>query len=402
MPDPTLATGPTRSADEVRKFPCKQCGAGLSFAPGQSVLECPYCGYREEVPVTPQAIQEYDLDTALSEIPHQEGWGTERRSLRCENCGATTTFAPGQVAGECAFCGSKKVVEEPSSQQLIRPESLIPFTVKRDEAVRLFREWISHLWFRPNNLKHAGQLAKITGTYLPFWTYDAFTSSYWTAEAGYHYYETEHYTETDSNGNTVQKSRQVQKTRWVPASGHRQDFFDDELVCASKGLPPKLIAGICPYQLEHLVPYEAAFLAGFVAEEYQVGLDEGWQTAQGRMQQQVDARCGRDVPGDTHRFLRVQTAYSHKSFKHLMLPVWVAAYLYNGESYRFLVNGQTGQTSGEAPLSWWKIAGAVLLVAIIVAIILLILRARDGSMHSQVEVGLLWLRSTTLATGFSF
>ena len=79
MPDPTLATAPTRAADEVRKFPCKQCGAGLTFAPGQSVLECPYCGYREEVPVTPQAIQEYDLDTALSLIPHQEGWGTERR-----------------------------------------------------------------------------------------------------------------------------------------------------------------------------------------------------------------------------------------------------------------------------------------------------------------------------------
>jgi len=394
-----LVTGPTRSADEVRKFPCKQCGAGLAFAPGQSVLECPYCGYREEVPVTQQAIQEYCLDTALSQIPHQEGWGTERRTLRCENCGATTTFAPGQVAGECAFCGSNKVVEENTNKQLIRPESLVPFTVKREEAVKCFREWISRLWFRPNNLKHAGQLAKISGTYLPFWTYDAFTSSHWTAEAGYHYYVTESYTETDSNGNTVQKTRQVQKTRWVPASGFRQDFFDDELVCASKGLPPKLIAGICPFQLESLIPYEASFLAGFVAEEYQVGLEEGWSTAQGRMEVEVQARCGRDVPGDTHRFLQVQTAFSHKSFKHLLLPVWVAAYLYNGQSYRFLVNGQTGKTSGEAPLSWWKIAGAVLLALLIALIVFFILRAREGATHTQIEMGLFWLQTAALTAG---
>lgn len=393
-----LVNGPTHSADEVRKFPCKQCGAGLSFAPGQSVLKCPYCGYQEEVPVTAQAIQEYCLETALSQIPHSEGWGTERRTLRCENCGASTTFAPGQVAGECAFCGSKKVVEEATNKQLIRPETLVPFTVKRDEAVGKFREWISRLWFRPNNLKHAGQLAKISGTYLPFWTYDAFTSSYWTADAGYHYYVTESYTDTDSNGNSVQRTRQVQKTRWVPASGQRQDFFDDELVCASKGLPPKLIGGICPFELEQLVPYESAFLAGFVAEEYQMGLEEGWNVAHARMEAELQARCGGDVPGDTYRFLQVQSAYSQRSFKHLLLPVWVAAYLYNGQSYRFLVNGQTGKTSGEAPLSWWKIAGAVLL-AILAILLFLYLRGRSGGSHAQAELGLLWLQHAALAAG---
>src|SRR5438067_13098338 len=106
MSETQLVTGSTRAAGEVRKFPCKQCGADLTFAPGQTALQCPYCGYKEEIPVTPQAIQEYDLEGSLLRLPRTEGWGTERRALRCENCGAVTTVAEGQVAGQCAFCGS--------------------------------------------------------------------------------------------------------------------------------------------------------------------------------------------------------------------------------------------------------------------------------------------------------
>src|SRR5687767_14797353 len=99
-----VVTGSTHAPGEVRKFPCKQCGAHLVFEPGQTVLECPYCGHREEIPQTLEAIREYDLEDALTRLPRTQGWGTERRALHCENCGAVTTFEPGQVAGQCAFC----------------------------------------------------------------------------------------------------------------------------------------------------------------------------------------------------------------------------------------------------------------------------------------------------------
>lgn len=363
---PQMAVGSTHTAEEIRKFPCKQCGAHLAFSPGQATLECPYCGFKEEIPVTPQAIQEYNLEAALLQLPKTEGWGMERRSLHCENCGATTTFAEGQVAGACAFCGSSKVVQAQSAANLIRPESVIPFKITKDQASQMFRSWIGKLWFRPNDLKHAAQLGRVTGGYLPFWTFDAYTSSSWTAEAGYHYYETETY--RDSEGRT--QTRQVQKTRWQWTSGYRQDFFDDELVCASRGLPPNLIQGICPYDLRQLAPYEPSFLAGFTAEEYQVDLEEGWKLGRNSIDGKIYNLCAGDVPGDTHRNLQVNTAYSQMTFKHMLLPVWIAAYLYNNKSWRFLVNGQTGKTSGEAPLSWRKIAGAVLVVVIIVLIIL--------------------------------
>lgn len=301
----------------------------------------------------------------------------ERRALHCENCGAVTTFGEGQVAGQCAFCGSGKVVEQAGSQNLIRPESVLPFAIKKEQALEMFRKWISGLWFRPNDLKSVSQVSKITGTYVPFWTFDAFTSSYWTADAGYHYYVTEEYTETDSDGNRVTRTRQVQRTRWEPASGYRQDFFDDELVCASKGLPPDLIGGVCPYALDQLAPYAPAFLAGFVGEEYQIDLAGGWAIGKQKMESKVYSLCAGDVPGDTHRNLSVNSAFSQMTFKHVLLPVWISAYLYNGKTYRFLVNGQTGHTTGEAPLSWWKISALVLVILVVIVILVFLFGGRQ-------------------------
>ena len=54
------------------------------------------------------------------------------------------------------------------------------------------------------------------------------------------------------------------------------------------------------------------------------------------------------------------------TFKHVLLPVWVAAYKYRGQSYRFVVNGQTGKVQGERPWSWIKITLAVIAAAIVI------------------------------------
>jgi hypothetical protein len=55
------------------------------------------------------------------------------------------------------------------------------------------------------------------------------------------------------------------------------------------------------------------------------------------------------------------------TFKHVLLPVWLAAYKYRGKSYRFVVNGRTGAVQGERPWSAWKIAFAVILGLIVAA-----------------------------------
>jgi hypothetical protein len=353
---------------KTHKFPCKGCGAELLFNPSAESLKCEFCGFEEKIPKSQKEIKEYKFDEYMA-APKEKGFGTETTSFQCENCGAVTSMAPGTFSGECAFCGSKHVIESEELSNVVRPESLVPFGVDKNKALEKFREWLSSRWFRPSDLKHKSELAEINGVYLPHWTFDAFTSSWWEAERGDHYYETEWVTETDAQGNSKQVQKQVQKTRWTWVSGHHQRFFDDELVCASKGVSREMVRGIYPYQTDKLVHYEPSYLSGWAAEEYSVDMKQAWDVGKGQMEAAIRSDCSRLVGGDTQRSLRVDTAYSNITYKHVLLPLWVAGYTYAEKVYQFLVNGQTGKVYGKAPYSWVKIG---LLVLAIVAIILLI------------------------------
>ena len=57
------------------------------------------------------------------------------------------------------------------------------------------------------------------------------------------------------------------------------------------------------------------------------------------------------------------------TFKHILLPVWLAAYKYRGKTYRFVVNGRTGNVQGERPYSTVKITFAVILGLIVAGIV---------------------------------
>ncbi len=360
----------------AERYPCPACGAELSWTPGQGALSCPYCGHTQEDSAAadaPHVPTEHRLDQAA--MLATKGWGTEVQEVRCETCGAISEHDPKIAASSCAFCGSDQLQVYSADEALIRPESVLPFAVDKDKAAGDFRGWVSGLWFRPNALKKLSQLAKIDGVYVPCWTFDAQASSHWTAEAGHYYYETEHYTEM-VNGKPQRKTRKVRKTRWVPASGSRRDHFDDVLISASTGLEQKLFDGLLPFDLSQLKGYDTQYLAGFTAERYQLGLDEGFQVAKGKMDREIHAACVRDCPGDTQRNMHVSTRYSDETFKHILLPVWIAAYDYRGTVYRYLVNGQTGKLHGTAPYSAFKIAAAVLAAVLLIAAIALLLQSR--------------------------
>jgi hypothetical protein len=214
------------------------------------------------------------------------------------------------------------------------------------------------------------QLEQIFGVYVPYWTFDADVHSQWEAERGWYYYETETYQEVE-NGETVTKTREVRHTRWEPAWGQRQDRYDDVLVCASKGLPEEMANSFATFDTTHLMPYAPGYLAGWRAESYAIELPAAWAKAQSTVENGQQSKCRGDVGGDEVRGLVVRNQYANETFKHVLLPVYVAAYRYNDKPFRFLVNGQTGEVRGDAPYSWIKITLAVLaVVAVIVALVL--------------------------------
>ena len=61
-----------------------------------------------------------------------------------------------------------------------------------------------------------------------------------------------------------------------------------------------------------------------------------------------------------------------RTFKHVLVPIWLLSYNYGAKAYQVIVNGYTGQIAGNRPYSAWKIFFAVV-AAIIAGLIVLFL-----------------------------
>lgn len=346
-----------------RQFPCRQCGANLVFEPGTTSLKCPYCGTENDIAPLAATIEELDFRTEAAQLA-ESAQTQETLAVRCTACGAETDFTHDVSASKCPFCGAA-IVATASSKKQIKPRSLLPFYVTRQQADDLFKQWAASLWFAPGDLTRIAQSTSIDGAYIPAWTYDSDAFSTYAGQRGDDYWDTQSYT-TTMNGRSIRQTRQVRRTRWTGVSGQVSNRFDDVLVLASRSLPPKHADALEPWDLAALVPYRDEYLSGFAAETYQVDLVDGFASAKVVMDDHIRATIRADIGGDRQQISSVQTRYGDITFKHLLLPVWISAYRYRGRVFRFLVNARTGEVQGERPWSAIKIALLVLSILVVV------------------------------------
>lgn len=350
--------GAASSTSAALQARCRNCGAPAQWTPEDDSLSCSYCGTRAPVPRAEGVILERPLAAANEAA---RGFGVERRGASCSNCGARVHFGEAQTAGLCPFCGSGSVIQQEASRNALRPESLVPLQVGSSRVEQSFRSWVHGLWLRPSALRHA-RVEHALGIYVPYWLFDCAVSSSWSADAGHYYYVSVPHM-TMVKGRPVMSMRRERRVRWVPAFGSREDVFDDLPVLASRGIPAQLAQELGPFDLRALVPYRHEYLTGWAAEEYVIDLEQGWQRGEQAVAEIQRKRCAGDVPGDTHRALRVQSTIRDVRWKHVLLPVWSLGYAHAGKRYTVLIHGQSGKVVGQAPYSWIKIALVALAVA---------------------------------------
>lgn len=349
------------------QYPCTQCGAMFHFAPGTSSLKCPYCSFENPIARLEQEVAELDYLSYL-ERESQQKETVEGPRVRCDQCGAEFSLPENVTSGLCPFCGAS-LIAAPKVSRLIRPEALLPFKVTNKEAFEAFRRWIRGLWFAPGELSRCAQSeSKLSGIYMPCWTFDSATTSDYRGERGEYYHTTESFHVTE-NGRRLTRTRQVRHTRWSAAQGRVQKSFDDVLILASRSLPKKYAELLEPWDLDNLVPYKDEYLSGFSAESYQVTLAEGFKEAEALMAEAIRESICRHIGGDEQRIHTVQTQHENTTFKHILLPAWMSAYRFRGRIYRILINARTGEVCGERPFSAWKIAGAVIALLALGALI---------------------------------
>ena len=344
---------------------CSQCGAGIVFSPGTTRLACPYCGTKNQIEQGTFEVKEFDLAAYIHHGDFKKELITQK-IVSCKGCGASHELGEHKISGTCPFCGLELVLDHPSESVVHQPQMLLPFKKGRDEAGKALKRWIGKRWFAPNALKkYPADTERFIGMYLPYWTYDAQTFTHYKGERG------DDYTVSRKTSGSDGKDRDVKeiKTRWHFVEGQVRRNFDDMLVCATRSLPEAMIRQLEPWPLEDLVPYQKGYLRGFQTETYQVNLEDGLATAKKRMTPAIHADIHRHIGGDHQRIHTMETTYTDLTFKHVLMPVWVSAYRFRGKAYRFLVSAQTGEVQGERPWSGIKIALAVILLVMVIAVI---------------------------------
>jgi hypothetical protein len=360
-------TGPADSDTPPGSYGCGGCGARVEYAAGADVLRCPYCGYEQRLAESARPVVEHPY-AELATLPRKPVASVGAYTFGCEKCGARTESDA--LSESCQFCAAPLVVDT-AAMDLVAPEAVLPFRVDQAGVRTALRDWVSTRRFAPSRLKRVTETESVRGTYLPHWTFDCGTVTDYRGQRGEHYWDTETYT-TTVNGETKTQTRQVRKTRWYSARGTVRRAFDDVLVAATGQLSAKQLGELTPWPLTEARPYQPDYLAGFQTLRYDTEPESGLETAKSRMAPDILRDCRQAIGGDEQRVQSVDTRYFDITFKLMLLPVWIACYLYGGKTWQILVNGCTGKVVGRRPYSAWKIAAAVTAALLVIAVVVVL------------------------------
>ena len=280
--------------------------------------------------------------------PSANAFETSQHSFLCDGCGASLSYDASAQALRCPFCGSERLESQPEGHQLAA-RSVVRFYVDRAAATRVLREWLGRGFWRPRDLSEKAAVTKMTPVFVPYWVFQANTSTYWTADSS----------ETPFGA----------RGDWIPMSGSHQGTLRGLLVGASATLTPQETAGLCPFDLSAAEPMGRVDLTNWIVEQFRVHRKYARPQARRGMEELEREACRQHVPGRS-RNLQVNVRLENMSSEAMLLPVWMMAYRYKKGTYRFLINGQTGQAHGRAPLSLAKIVAAAAILIAIVALAL--------------------------------
>lgn len=369
-------------AVQVTNYQCPACTGPLQFDPVSGDLSCGYCGSSFPVAEIEALYADKDAQAAQNMAESQprwehsggeiwdvsglsDDWGTEADGMRaynCPSCGAELICDATTAATACPYCGNPSVVPGQFTGAL-KPDFVIPFKIKKEDAVAALKRHYDGKPLLPNAFKKANHLQEIKGVYVPFWLFDG------QAEGDVSYAATR---------SRTYRSGDYRITETDHFSVYREGFmgFARIPVDGSSKMPDNYMDSIEPFDYTELTPFSPAYLPGYLADKYDVTAEESCRRADLRAENTVES-CLRDTVLGYETVLR-RNKHIHLyrgEVKYALLPVWLLTTRWNGQTYLFAVNGQTGKLVGDLPVDKGKrrlrFAAAYALAALVTAAIVL-------------------------------
>ena len=322
-----------------QKCPC--CGGAVEFNVGAQRLKCPYCDAEFDIPAMQQA-EEFSANTVEQINWNSQGsqWGageTDGMSVyACNSCGGEIVADQTTGATSCPYCGNQVVMKGQFSGAL-RPDLVIPFKLDKKAAKEALKKHFKGKKFVPKEFLSDNRLDEVKGVYVPHWLFscDAVVNATYQAEKYKHWSDSKNeYTETTAYN--VYRSGSI--------------GFDNVPVDGSTKMPDDLMESIEPFNLNEAVPFNTAYLAGYLADKYDVDVNQSMGRANERIQASALDAFEDTVEGyNAVTPMQAAMQVANGSYKYALYPVWILNVKWNGKNHTFAMNGQTGKFVGNIP-----------------------------------------------------
>lgn len=359
-------------AEQVTNYQCPACTGPLHFAGASGMLECDYCGsmyevsemerfYADKEKQAAEAfskeadekksssegsvfddINEHKSDWNDDYIEHNWGLEDGMRSYSCPSCGAELICDETTAATSCPYCGNPTIIPGQFSGEL-KPNYIIPFKLDKNAAKEALKRHYKGKILLPKTFSNDNHIEEVKGIYVPFWLFSA------QAKANISYTATR--THVYRSGDY-----EVTRTDHYAVSRSGSASFDKIPTDASRKMPDDYMDSIEPFDYNELKEFSSAYMPGYLADKYDVSIDESKERADIRCENSIAELLRNDITGYNTVVERGRKiGLKRGEVKYALLPVWILNTRWNNTNYMFVVNGQTGKIVGDLPVDKKKL-----------------------------------------------
>lgn len=335
-------------AATLLEYECPCCGGKIEFDSASQQMKCPYCDTAFEL----ETLKEYNDvmdETTQEELKWdvtaggqwQEGETAGMNVYVCNSCAGEIVADSTTGATHCPYCDSPVVMSGQFAGDL-RPDLVIPFKLDKEAAKAALKRHLEGKFLLPAAFKDENHIDDIRSIYVPFWMFDA------KADAKIVYKATKVRRWSDSNYD-------YKETKYYSVIRAGDLGFENVPVDGSTKMPDDLMESIEPFDYKELKPFDTAYLSGYLADKYDVTVEESIDRANTRVKQSVRDELRNTVTDfDTVTQQSENIRLSDSNSRYVLCPVWILNTTWNGQKYLFAMNGQTGKFVGDLPTDMGK------------------------------------------------
>lgn len=330
---------------ELIQYKCPCCGGAVEFNSSVQKMKCPYCDSEFDM----EALKEYDEalkqeaehkdETNWENVADREWQDDEKEKMNiyvCQSCGGEIVCDENTAAMSCPYCDNPVVMKGKLSGDL-KPDYVIPFQLEKEDAKKKFQEHLKGKILLPKVFRSENHIDEIKGVYVPFWLFDADT------DANLRYRGTKIRVWSDSKYDYTQ-------TSYYAVGRHGKMRFEQVPVDGSSKMPDDLMESIEPYDFSKAVDFQTAYLAGYLADRYDVDAKQSENRANERIRTGAESEIRKTIKGyDTLTPENISIQLKNGASHYALYPVWILNTTWKGKQYIFAMNGQTGKFVGNLP-----------------------------------------------------